>query len=101
MQQFKRLSEIRNAENWFGLSKEKRVSITQLFGVDIVFFEHLITTIKGETKVVVKFAYPDRPDDFYCFITKSEVIQDRLERDKVHMPFIAQIKQIGNYTAYE
>ncbi len=99
--EFKRLSDIRTAENWFGLPKDKRVSIKELFNVDIVFFEHLITTIKGETKTVVKFAYPDNPEDFHYFITRSDVMQDRLERDKEHMPFIAQIKQIGNYTAYE
>ncbi len=99
--QFKRLSEIREAENWFGLPKDKRVSIKSLFNVDIVFFDNLITTIKGETKVVVKFAYPDRPEDYHYFITRSDVMMDRLERDKEHMPFIATIKQIKNYTAYE
>lgn len=99
--EFKRLSEIRESENWFGLAKDKRVSIKSLFDVDIVFFEHLITTIKGETKVVCKFAYPDSPEDFHYFITRSDVMRDRLERDKDIMPFIAKIKQIGNYTAYE
>ncbi|MCQ2359936.1 MAG: RNA-directed DNA polymerase [Paludibacteraceae bacterium] len=99
--EFKRLKDIREAENWFGLGKDKRVSIKSLFDVDIVFFEHLITTIKGETKVVVKFAYPDKPEDYHYFITRSDVIRDRLERDKDVMPFIATIKQVGNYTAYE
>lgn len=99
--EFKRLSEIREAENWFGLAKDKRVSIKSLFDVDIVFFEHLITTIKGETKVVCKFAYPDKPEDYHYFITRSDVMRDRLERDKDIMPFIAKIKQVGNYTAYE
>ncbi len=99
--EFKRLSEIREAENWFGLPKDKRVSIKSLFDVDIVFFEHLITTIKGETKVVCKFAYPDNAEDYHYFITRSDVMRDRLERDKDVMPFIAKIRQIGNYTAYE
>lgn len=99
--EFKRLSEIREAENWFGLPKEKRVSIKSLFEVDIVFFEHLVTTIKGETKVVVKFAFPDSPEDYRYFITRSDVMMDRLERDKDVMPFVATIKQIKNYTAYE
>lgn len=36
--EFKRLSEIREAENWFGLPKDRRVSIKSLFEVDIVFF---------------------------------------------------------------
>lgn len=96
--EFKRLSEIRDAENWFGLPRDKRVSIESLFNADIIFFEHLITTIKNETKVVVKFAFPDSPEDYRYFITRSDVIRDRLERDKDVMPFIATIK---NYTAYE
>lgn len=99
--EFKRLSQIRDAENWFGLSREKRVSIESLFNADIIFFEHLITTIKNETKVVVKFAFPDSPEDYRYFITRSDVIRDRLERDKDVMPFIATIKKIKNYTAYE
>lgn len=99
--EFKRLSQIRDAENWFGLPKDKRVSIESLFNADIIFFEHLITTIKGETKVVVKFAFPDSPEDYRYFITRSDVIRDRLERDKDVMPFIATIKKIKNYTAYE
>lgn len=99
--EFKRLSEIRDAENWFGLSRDKRVSIESLFNADIIFFEHLITTIKNETKVVVKFAFADRPEDLHYFITRSDVMRDRLERDKDVMPFIATIKKIKNYTAYE
>lgn len=99
--EFKRLSEIRDAEDWFGLPRDKRVSIESLFNADIIFFEHLITTIKNETKVVVKFAFPDSPEDYRYFITRSDVIRDQLERDKDVMPFIATIKKIKNYTAYE
>lgn len=36
--EFKRLSEIRDAENWFGLSRDKRVRIESLFNADIIFF---------------------------------------------------------------
>ena len=99
--EFKRLKDIRDSENWFGLSREKRVSIQSLYNVDIIFFEHLITTIKNETKAVVKFSYPDKPEDYHYFITRSDVIRDRLERDKDVMPFIATIKQKDKYTAYE
>ena len=95
------LKDIRDAENWFGLAKEKRVSIESLYNVDVVIFEHLITTIKNETKAVVKFAYADKPEDFRYFITRSDVIRDRLERDKDVMPFVVTIKKIKNYTAYE
>lgn len=99
--EFKRLSELKESENWFGLPKEKRVSIKTLFDKDIVFFDYMTVNIKGEEKVVVKFAYPDTPEDYMSFITRSEVMKDRLAKDKDKMPFIAQIKQIKNYTAYE
>lgn len=99
--EFKRLSELRESENWFGLSKDKRVSIKTLFDKDIVFFDYMTVNIKGEEKVVVKFAYPESPEDYMSFITRSEVMKDRLAKDKDKMPFIAQIKQIKNYTAYE
>ena len=99
--EYKRLSEIREAENWFGLPKSKRVSIQQLFGKDVVFFEFLTATIRGEEKVVVKFGYPENPEDYHMFITRSDVMKARLERDKGVMPFVATIKQVKNYTAYE
>ena len=99
--EYKRLSEIREAENWFGLPKSKRVSIQELFGKDVVFFEYLTATIRGEEKVVVKFGYPENPEDYHMFITRSDVMKARLERDKDVMPFVATIKQVKNYTAYE
>lgn len=77
------------------------MSIKELFYVDIIFFEYLFVNIKGEDKVVVKFAYPEAPEDYHSFITRSSVIMDRLPKDKEKMPFIAQIKPIKNYTAYE
>ena len=77
------------------------LKVKDLFNKEIIFFDFLITTIKNESKVVVKFAFVDNPDDFHIFITRSDVMKDRLERDKDVMPFIATIKQIKNYTAYE
>ena len=99
--EYKRLSEIREAENWFGLPKSKRVSIQQLFGKEVVFFEYLTATIRGEEKVVVKFGYLENPEDYHMFITRSDVMKASLERDKDVMPFVATIKQVKNYTAYE
>lgn len=99
--ELKRLSEKKQAENWFGLPKEKRMSIESLFNMDIAFFDFKIATIRSEEKVIVKFSFPDKPEDYRYFITRSEVIKDRLQRDKVHMPFVATIKRIKNYTAYE
>ena len=99
--EYKRLSEIRESENWFGLPKDKRVSIKDLYDKDVVFFDFLTATIRGEEKIVVKFGYPDNPEDYRMFITRSEVMKSRLERDKDVMPFVATIKQIKNYVAYE
>ena len=99
--EYKRLSEIRESENWFGLPKSKRVSIKELFDKDVVFFDFLTATIRGEEKVVVKFGFPDNPEDYHMFITRSDVMKSRLERDRDVMPFVATIKQVKNYTAYE
>ncbi len=99
--EIKRLSEIRESENWFSLPKDKRVSVEHLYDKDIVFFDYLTTTIKKEPKAIVKFAYADNVDDCRYFITRSDVMRDRLERDKEVMPFIAKVKKIKNYIAYE
>ena len=99
--EYKRLSEIRESENWFGLPKSKRVSIKELFDKDVVFFDFLTATIRGEEKVVVKFGFPDNPEDYHMFITRSDVMKSRLERDRDVMPFVATINQVKNYTAYE
>ena len=99
--EIKRLSDIKELKNWFGLGKDRRVSIESLFGIEIAFFEHIITPIKGENKIIIKFAYPDKTDEFYYFITRSDVIMDRIEKDKELMPFFATIKKVKNYTSYE
>ena len=91
--EYKRLSELRPTEKWFGLEKTKRVSITSLFDLDIIIFTFIFAMIKGEEKTIVKFAYPENSDEFHYFITRSDVIKDRLERDKELMPFVAEIKQ--------
>ena len=98
---YKRLSEIKNSNNWFGLPKENRVSIDKLVGIEIVMMEYLTTIIKGEEKLVVKFQYLDKPDEYNMFITKSGVIKDRLNKDKELLPFIATIKRKGRYYYYE
>ena len=66
-----------------------------------MFFDFLTATIRGEEKVVVKFGYPENPEDYHMFITRSDVMKNRLERFKGDMPFIATIKQVKNYTAFE
>lgn len=96
-----RLSKLKEAKNWFGLSKQKRISIEQLYEIEIAFFDFIETSIKGETKVVVKFAYPIFPEDYHYFITRSDVMRDRLTKDKELMPFIASIRRVKKYIGYE
>jgi hypothetical protein len=98
--EIKRLSEKKQIE-WFGMPKEKRTSIENLFDKDIAFFDMKLVTIRGEEKAIVKFAFPDNPEDLRYFITRSDVMKDRLERDRELMPFVATIKKVKNYTAYE
>jgi RNA-directed DNA polymerase len=98
--ELKRLSEKKQTE-WFGLKKDKRMSIEVLFNRDIAFFDFMSATIRGEDKVMVKFSFLENPENFHYFITRSDVMKDRLERDREHMPFIATIKRVKNYTAYE
>ena len=97
--EFKRLSELR--PRWFDLPKEARVSIQDLYGKDVVIFDYLIDTIKNEEKAVIKFAYPEKPEDYHYTITRSEVVRDRLARDKALMPFVCQFKTKKSYICYE
>ena len=97
--EFKRLSELR--PRWFDLPKEARVSIQELYGKDVVLFDYLIDTIKNEEKAVIKFAYPDRPEEMHYTITRSEVVRDRLARDKGLMPFVCQFNTKKKYICYE
>lgn len=99
--EFKRLSEKKESQNWFTLPKSKRISIKELFGKDIAILDFLKASIKGEDKSVVKFVFPDNPTDEHYFITRSDVIMDRLERDREHLPFVATVKKVNNYIAYE
>lgn len=61
-----------------------------------------MSALRGRNKVVSFTGSPflsgcgraDKTDEYHFFITRSDVIRDRLERDKPHMPFIAKIKKI-------
>ena len=89
--EFKRLSEIRQKENWFGLPKNSRVSILDLCGKEVILYEYIETTIKNEQKIVVCFGYLDAPEEKKIFITRSVVVKDRLEKYVNDLPFIAKI----------
>ena len=102
---YKRLSEIK-AENgttnsWFGLSKNSRRSILDLLNKEIIFFEYMEVTVRGENKVAVCFAFPDRDEERLYFLTKSIVIKDRLEKEKDQLPFLATLKKENNYYCFE
>ena len=97
----KRLSEIKRKNNWFELPKEKRVSIESLLNIDIAFLDYLFANIRGEEKAVIKFAYADNIKEEHYFITRSDVVKDRIVKDKKHLPFVATIKKVKNYTVYE
>lgn len=97
----KRLSEIKKKNNWFELPKEKRVSIESLLNIDIAFLDYLFVNIRGEEKAVIKFAYADNVEEEHYFITRSDVVKDRIEKDKELLPFIASVKRVKNYTVYE
>ncbi len=99
--EFKRLSEIKDANNWFALPREVRVSIETLIGKDIAILEYIERRIRGEDKIVVKFVFPEEPTFERYFITRSEVVKDRLFRDKEHLPFVVTMKKVKGYYAYE
>jgi len=95
--EYKRLSDIKAKDNWFGLPKESRVSVKSLFGQEIVIFEFLNVVIKGEDKIAVRYAPISNDADQHYFITKSAVIADRLSQVKDELPFIATLSEEKNY----
>lgn len=99
--EFKRLSEKKEAENWFSLPRDARLSIEDLMDKDIAILDFTNAKIRGEDKVVVKFVFPEMSESQHYFITRSEVIKDRLERDKEHLPFVVTLKKVKGYFAYE
>jgi RNA-directed DNA polymerase len=99
--EIRKLSEIKEAKNWFGLPKTQRVSIERLYNVEIIFLEVINIVVRGEPKIAVRFAYPNDKTKHFYFITRSDVIKDRLNNDSQYLPFLASIKKVKNYIAYE
>lgn len=99
--EYKRLSEIKSVDNWFGLPKEARLSVTELFDVDIILFEKKSVVIRGENKIAVRFAFPETDNQMRYFITKSDVINDRMNKEAENLPFIAKIHKKRNYFYFE
>lgn len=99
--EYKKLSEIKAEENWFGLPRDARVSIKDLVGQEIIFFEYKEVTIRDENKVAVKFAYPKNDKEEHFFLTRSAVIMDRLAKNKESLPFVATLKNDKKYFYFE
>lgn len=85
----KRLSELKRVH--FGMQPTQRVSINDIVGQDITIIDYMLDTIRGEEKVFVKFVTSDGEERY--FITKSEVIKDRVIAAKQYMPCVAQVLQ--------
>lgn len=86
----KRFSEISNTG--YQLAGE-RVSITTLYGKEIVFKAFVEKNIRNEKKIIVQFSYPEKEGD-YVFITRSDVMRDKLTQYKEELPFIGTITKV-------
>ena len=86
----KKFSEISNTG--YQLTGE-RVSITTLYGKEIIFKEFVEKKIRNENKIIVQFSYIDKEGDF-VFITRSDVIRDKLTQYKDELPFMGTITKV-------
>jgi hypothetical protein len=86
----KRFSEISNTG--YQLAGE-RVSITSLYNIEIIFKDFIEKTIRNESKIIVQFNYTNKPGDF-VFITRSDVMKDKLTQFKSELPFIGTITKV-------
>jgi hypothetical protein len=90
------------------------VSIKDLGGIEILFLEFAEVKYQEVEKVAIKFAYyrdlaeldhEPTADDLarlaHYTITRSEVVKDRLRRDREHLPFVAHFVTNGKYIYYE
>lgn len=89
----KRFSEISGAEERF---PGERISITQLYDQEIVFVDFKEKVILKENKIIVQFRYMDKEEDF-VFITRSDVVKDKLATYKESLPFIGTLKKVDKY----
>ena len=95
--EYKRLSEIKQQDNFFGLPQESRISIRDLVGKDIVIVEYMDVTIRGESKIAVKFCFPDNEEP-KLFLTRSETLRDKITRDREYMPYVVTVLERPNKT---
>lgn len=86
----KRFSEISNTGYQLA---GNRVSITTLYSKEIIFKEFIEKKIRNENKIIVQFSYIDKEGDF-IFITRSDVIRDKLTQYKDELPFMGTITKV-------
>lgn len=103
---YKRLQDKKAAKNWFGLPKESRESIRDLTGKEIVIFESQEVEVYKERKAAVRYCYANDEEQMHYFLTRSEVIMDRLQKDKEEWPAVVTIvektgKNGRKYVCYE
>ena len=108
----RRKRDLKPRRLFFGLPKEKFVSITTLVDKEIFITEVMEVTIKGVPKLAIKFCLtadigenPSEDDIERCArytITASDVIRDRLANDADILPCAVTIRKVNNrYYSYE
>jgi len=60
-----------------------------------------VLSFRGLFAGVGRANYADNIKEEHYFITRSDVVKDRIVKDKELLPFIATIKKVKNYTVYE
>ncbi len=104
--EYKRLQDKKAARNWFGLPKEARESIRDLVGREMVIFESQEVEVFKERKAAVRYCYPGDEEHMHYFLTRSEVIMDRLAKDAGDWPAVVRMvekegKNGRKYLCYE
>jgi hypothetical protein len=109
MFQYNRLSDLRPELLYFGLPKERFVSIKALHETELLILEALEVVIRRVDKTAIKFVFTaditrdtteaDIEKLAHYTITRSAVVRDRLARDRELIPFAATFN-VGKYISY-
>lgn len=75
-------------------------------GKELVIFESQEVEVYKERKAAVRYCYPDHEEEMHYFLTRSDVVMDRLQKDKEEWPALVNIvekkgKNGRNYFCYE
>ncbi len=106
----KRLSEVR-PRKYFGMEKERFISITDLVDKDLAVLEVADISVGGIDKVALRIAllpsgvdvatWDPTEDEQNYTITRSEVVRDRLSRDRELIPMVITMRRRGKYFCYD